>query len=219
MIYDNALIAKQEILQSNKHKCGVYRWVNKINGKSYIGSSVSLSLRLSNYFSLNYLVKRTSQYNSKIYNALLAHGHENFSLEILQYCNRPNVIKTEQFYIDYFKPEYNILTKAGSSLDFKHSEQTLSKFKLRNLSDEALSNLKMAKVGATLSPLAKTNQLLATSHVITIKNVETDSTNEYTSIRAAAREFKVSHATLLNYIDKDKLFKGKYIIKRKNTLK
>lgn len=38
MIYDNALIAKQEILQSSKHKCGVYRWVNKINGKSYIGS-------------------------------------------------------------------------------------------------------------------------------------------------------------------------------------
>lgn len=54
----------------------------------------------------------------------------------------------------------------------------------------------MAKVGATLSPLAKTNQLLATSHVITIKNVETDSTNEYTSIRAAAREFQVSHGTV-----------------------
>ena len=124
-------------------------------------------------------------------------GHENFSLQILQYCDRPSVIKTEQFYIDYFKPEYNILTKAGSSLDFKHSEQTLSKFKLRNLSDEALSNLKMAKkVAPTLSFLAKTSQLLATSHVITIKNVETDSTNEYTSIRAAAREFQVSHATL-----------------------
>ena len=73
---------------------------------------------MSNYFSFNYLVKKTSQYNRKVYNALMAHGYENFSLEILEYCAKSNIIKTEQF---YFKPEYNILTKAGSSLGFKHS--------------------------------------------------------------------------------------------------
>jgi group I intron endonuclease len=190
-----------------------------VNGKSYIGSSINLTFRLSNYFSLNYLIKRTSLYNSKIYNALLFHGQANFSLEILEYCDKSSIIKLEQFYIDYFKPEYNILSKAGSSLEFKHSQQTLSKFKLRKLTDEALFNLKKAKVGATFSPLAKTNQLLATSHVITIKIVETNSTKEYSSIRAAARELQVSHATLLNYTDKNKLFKGKYIIKRKNTFK
>jgi hypothetical protein len=88
------------------------------------------------------------------------------------------------------------------------------KFKSRKLSDEALSNLRKAKVGAVLSPLAKTNQLLSTSHVITLKNVETNDTKEYSSIRTAARELKVNHATLLNYINIDKLFKGKYMINR-----
>ena len=215
IIYDDGLSNKNKILQDNKQRCGVYKWVNKINSKSYIGSSVNLSSRLSHYFSLNYLAKRTSKYKSKIYNALLAHGHDNFQLEILEVCGRSDLIKKEQSYIDYFKSEGNILTKAGSSLHFKHSEETLLKFKPRKLSDQARSNLIKAKVGAVLSPLAKTNQLLSTSYTITLKNVETNYTREYSSIRAAAREFKVSHATLLNYIKKDKLFKGKYMIMRK----
>lgn len=66
---------------------------------------------------------------------------------------------------------------------------------------------------AVLSPLAKANQLLSKSHII--KDVETNTTKQYSSIRSAARELEVNHATLLNYLDKDKLFKGKYIIKRK----
>jgi group I intron endonuclease len=95
---------------------------------SYVGSSANLSSRLSSYLSINYrrrspsllivdetapgLTKRASIYNSKIYNALLAYGYNNFRLEILEYCDRSNVIKVEQDYIDRFKPEYNILTKA-----------------------------------------------------------------------------------------------------------
>ena len=152
IIYDDALSNNNKILQHNKQRCGAYKWVNKINGKSYIGSSVNLSSRFSNYFSLKYLAKRTLKYKSKIYNALSAYGHANFQLEILEVYCRPHVIKKEQFYFDYFKPEYNILTKAGSSLHFKHSEETLLKFKLRKLSDETLSNLRKAKVGAGLSP-------------------------------------------------------------------
>lgn len=216
IIYDDVLSNKNKILQDNKQRCGVYRWVNKINGKCYIGSSVRLSSRFRNYFSLNYLTTRTSRYKSKIYNALLAHGHENFQLEILEVCDRSDIIKREQFNIDHFKPEYNILTTAGSSLHFKHSEETLLKFKSRKLSDKALYNLRKARVGAVLSPLAKTNQLLSISHVITLKNIETNNTRKYSSIRTAARELKVNHATLLNYINKDKLFKGKYVIKRVN---
>jgi hypothetical protein len=35
-----------------------------------------------------------------------------------------------------FKPEYNMLTKAGSNLNLKHYKQTLDKFKSRKLSTE-----------------------------------------------------------------------------------
>lgn len=137
-------------------------------------------------------------------------------MEILEICAISDVIRREQSSIDYFKPEYNILTRAGSSLHFKHSEETLFKFKSRKLSDKALYNLIKARVGAVLSPLAKTNQLLSTSHVVNIQNIETNDSIKYSSIRTAARELKVNHATLLNYINKDKLFKGRYIFKKVN---
>ena len=78
-------------------------------------------------------------------------------------------------------------------------------------------NLRKARVGAVLSPLAKTNQLLSTSHMVSLKNIETNDTKKYSSIRT--RELKRNHATLLNYINKDKLFKGKYMIKRVNSKK
>ena len=122
--------------------------------------------------------------------------------------------------IDKLKPEYSILTKAGSSSNFKHSKETLDKFKYRKLSAEAISNLKKAKIGATLSPLAKANQLLATSHNITVRDIETNITKEYCSIRSirsVARELQVSHSTLLNYVDKNKLHKHKHRIERNKT--
>ena len=111
------------------------------------------------------------------------------------------------------------MVKSGSSLHFKHSAETLLKFKSRKLSNEALHNLKKSKIGVTPSSLAKANQLLSTSHIITVKNIELDDIKQYSSIRAASRELKVNHATLLNYIDKNKLFKDKYIINRKNKIK
>ena len=82
------------------------------------------------------------------------------------------------------------------------------------MSDKAFYILRKARVGVVLSPLAKANQLLSTSYTVTLKNIETNDTKNYSSIRT--RKLKVNHATLLNYINKDKLFKGKYMIKRVN---
>jgi hypothetical protein len=53
------------------------------------------------------------------------------TLEILEYCDRSIVINREQYYLDRYEPEYNMLTKAGSSLGFRHYEQTLSMFRSR----------------------------------------------------------------------------------------
>ena len=62
-----------------------------------------------------------------IYKALIKYGHSNFTLEILEYCDKSEVISREQYYIDLLKPEYNILPTAGSLLGFKHSEETIAK--------------------------------------------------------------------------------------------
>lgn len=174
----------------------------KIDGKIYIGSYINLSTWLSHYFSKNYLIKKSSIYKSKIYNAILAHGYDNFHLEILEYCARSYTIEREQFYINCFKPEYNILTKVGSSSNFKHYKETLLKFKSRKLREEALLNLRRGRKGAVLSSLEKSNQLVSRYHVTIIENLKTNETKKYNSICVAARQLNDSYATLLNYIKK-----------------
>lgn len=59
-----------------------------------------------------------------IYRSLIKNGYSNFKLEILEYCEIDIIIEREQYYLDRFKSEYNILKVAGSLRGFKHSEAT-----------------------------------------------------------------------------------------------
>lgn len=119
MVYTNSDLYKLSIIKDNKGKAGVYRWTNKKNGKSYVGSAVNLARRFPYYYSLNLITNS----NMSICKALLKHGHSNFNLEILEYCEPQNVIAREQYYLDLLQPEYNILKIAGSCLGYKHTEE------------------------------------------------------------------------------------------------
>jgi len=107
--YFNASEDKAIIYKENKNQCGIYRWTNKINNKSYVGSSEKLNRRLSNYFCLHKPLKGRSHIN----NAILKYKISNFSLDILEYCEINIKIEREQYYLDILKPEYNILKIAG----------------------------------------------------------------------------------------------------------
>ena len=67
---------------------------------------------------------------SRILRALLKYGYSNFRLEILEYCDSDKCLEREQYYLDSINPEYNILKKAGSSLGYKHTEETILKMGL-----------------------------------------------------------------------------------------
>lgn len=128
--YGNADTDKFKIINENRNKVGVYRWVNLKNGKTYIGSSVDLGKRLQKYYNYNYLID--PKRNMIILKTLIKYGYSNFKVEILEFCNKDEVLAREQYYLDLLKPEYNILTAAGSSLGYKHSEETKVKLKTRN---------------------------------------------------------------------------------------
>lgn len=117
IIYINADTDKLNLFADNRGKVGVYRWISKISGNTYVGSSINISVRMYTYFSLRSLAKS----NRPIDRALLKYGFSNFSLEILEYCNEDNVLKREQYFIDLLKPEYNIVQTAGSTLGYKHT--------------------------------------------------------------------------------------------------
>jgi group I intron endonuclease len=57
--------------------------------------------------------------------AIIKYNFENFSLDILEYCSVEDVIEREQYYLDTYKPKYNILKPAGSSLGYVHNESSL----------------------------------------------------------------------------------------------
>lgn len=128
VIYDNALDNKEIAIKDNRKKSGVYSWVHNKSGKFYIGSSVNLGQRFSNYFTLNWLKSQAK--TSIIYKSILKYGHAEFRLEILEYCNREETIKREQYYFDNFNPEYNILKVAGSRLGFKVLALRTTKIKI-----------------------------------------------------------------------------------------
>jgi group I intron endonuclease len=125
--YDNAETEKEYIFKENKNKSGVYRFINKKNGKIYVGSSVDLERRFRKYFNISFL-KRENK--SRINNALMLHGYENFRVEILEYCEPSDCIKKEQIYLDLLKPPGRRRRPgetAGSLLGFKHTDEVLKK--------------------------------------------------------------------------------------------
>jgi len=152
--YSNSDRDKLEIYKENKGKSGIYRWVNKESGKCYVGSSTNLSRRLSSYYSFSWLILQKGSY---ICSALLKYGYSatvvgppwngggpqpNFTLEILEYCEPSKCIGREQYYLDLLKPEYNILKTAGSTLGFKHAEETINKFRTRKHSEETKKRMR-----------------------------------------------------------------------------
>src|SRR5437588_9124141 len=104
--YSNSEADKDTILSDNKNKSGIYMWQNTINGKRYIGSSENLNRRLSEYFNNNYLIRENSM---QICRAMLKYVYSNFSLIILEYCDKEKGIEKEKYYINLFESEYNVI--------------------------------------------------------------------------------------------------------------
>lgn len=92
--YNNMYNFKSIIIKDNKNKSGIYKFTNKLNGNFYIGSSVNLSRRFINYYSLSYISKVKSHLT--ISRALIKYGYSNFKLEILEYCDVSDLLKREQ---------------------------------------------------------------------------------------------------------------------------
>lgn len=189
--YLNSDTQKLDILNQNQGKTGVYRWTSRESGKSYVGSSVDLKARLKNYFKISYLEGEFKIKKSLIHRAILKHGSSGFSLDILKYCDVTALTEREQYYLDLFKPEYNIRKFAFSNLGLKHTEATKDIMRLNNLGRTHLyvSKAKM------LASCPKSQGV-----IITDNNTRED--KELLSIRRAAEYIGVHPSVVAKYIRK-----------------
>ena len=206
----------------------------------YIGSSVNLGRRLRTYFDFSYLSVRVQKSKSRIYSAILKHGYSNFQLEILEYCRKENVLNRvssparrlkrgdyllEQYYIDFFKAEYNLNSTAGSRLGSIHSEETKRKmsnfFQGRKLTEQTKNLLSLANKGMNnpnfgKTHSAKTKALIRLARLgksilsesmkekmstdsgtgLRVLDLTTNKTSVYRSITRAAKAMGVSQAAI-----------------------
>ena len=128
MFFDNVSFEKRQIYKKLRGKSGVYLFINNITNDLYVGSSIVLSRRISSHF---YFVNCTKDTNIILYRAMRKYKLENFSLAILEFCdkNLKSCSILEQKWIDYYKPRYNTLPIAGTSSMFRHSIETINKLK------------------------------------------------------------------------------------------
>jgi hypothetical protein len=78
--YNNFRLNQSKIKKENRNKRGIYRFINRTNNYSYIGRSVDLTRRFSEYYNINLKPKKFLKGNSHIHKALLYYGYDNFYL-------------------------------------------------------------------------------------------------------------------------------------------
>lgn len=211
-VYENAKLCKELIWLENQGKSGIYKWINIINGKTYIGSAVDLGVRLRSYSYESYLNRHTDM---AICRALLKYGYENFRVEILKYCSSEKLMEWEQFFFDLYKPEYNILKTAGSSLGYKHSEESRVKISAAMtglIKGTPKSEQHKAAISAALTGNNNGNNQPNAQEII-VTDLELGTKNTYPTIRAAARALNLRQSSISNYLasNNQTSFKKRYI--------
>lgn len=107
---------------------GIYKITNTINDKIYIGSSINLRQRKSRHFTD---LKAGRHDNSHLQRAFKKYGAKFFQFEVIFTCPISELIRIEQIFLDNYKPEYNMLTKAYASFGYKHTLESLKKMSER----------------------------------------------------------------------------------------
>jgi len=221
-------VDKHKIYEENRRRSGIYRWNNLVTNMSYIGSAINLARRLRSYFSLGSINKELLKGNSRIHSALLKYGYDNFSLDILEYCEPNILISREQYYIDVLNSEYNILKIAGNRLGFKHSEVTIKKmsginnhfygkthsYETRKMIGDSLRGIiRVNNKPKIIKPETKL-KLSFRSHGVSVKVFDKSNNfiNEFSTITSVAKYFGVHRRTISNYLDKSKFY-NEYILK------
>lgn len=104
---------------------GIYKILNWVNGKAYVGSATYLRKRLSDHKCSLQKDKHDNPYLQRAWNK---YGEINFQFLILEYCSVDKLIEREQFYFDTLKPEYNIAKIAGNTSGVRWTEEQRVKY-------------------------------------------------------------------------------------------
>jgi len=153
-------------------KSGIYKILNLITGKFYIGSAKNLFHRWKTH---EWLLINNRHGNRYLQAAYDKYGPEAFQFEVLEYCELDVLLITEQHWINWtgccnIEIGYNLLPIAGSPLGtkrtdeqkkkssermkgFKHNPWSIAKMRQvqSNKSEEHRKNISLGKMGHPVS--------------------------------------------------------------------
>jgi len=132
--------------------CGIYKILNSINKKCYIGSSKDIKKRWKSHLSD---LKHGTHPNSKLQNSWEKYSQDVFEFSIIEVVEDVKyLINREQFWMDFHKcieEGYNITPIAGCPSLLKHSNETKLKMSLtkkgKKNSREHCKNISISKIG------------------------------------------------------------------------
>lgn len=165
----------------SSNQSGIYKIVNSVSGKVYVGSAVNIRMR---WIEHRGDLRKGKHHNMHLQNSWIKHGEASFSFEVIEMCEASALVVREQFWIDHFRAAirthgYNISPTAGSVLGMKHTPEARKKmskaqtgnsktrgqkrshetrkkmsesFRGRTFSDEARANMSAAAKRKRLTP-------------------------------------------------------------------
>ena len=183
---------KKVILEETRDLSGIYLVLNKVTLDYYIGSAST------NRFNKRFSAHLINFTGSKLLkNAVRKYGISEFAFLVLELFpeqvnqhNNKKLLDLEDFYLKTMLPNYNILTEAGSSFGYKHSEITRIKMKSN------YSELRRMQIGNL-----NRNKTLSTETVERIREKALNREKAIYSEKAIANMKKSSRAILVQNLD------------------
>lgn len=238
-IYEN--LRNQEVKDKIKNKTkdlsGVYLILNKTTLDYYVGSASTNKFYTRFY---RHLINLTGSKIVKL--AVRKYGIDNFAFLVLELFpekvnieNNKNLLDLEDFYLKSLLPNYNILTEAGSSFGYKHTE--ISRLNMRaSYSDERreaignlnrgqtfseetkkrMSNSALSRVKPTFSEVALSNMRQKSKPIILYNINDYTVYGEFNSITEAAAKINCNEKTIRRSLQTDKqILLKRWIVKFK----
>ena len=110
---------------------GIYKIINQVNGKIYIGGTKNIQNRWRQHKSA---LRNGKHHNPHLQNAFNKYDISNFKFTIIEEVKSvENLVDREQYFLDTLEPEYNIIPKADHH---EISEETKRKIGKANKGNE-----------------------------------------------------------------------------------
>lgn len=199
-------------------KSGIYLILNTINSDSYIGSARSTSSKHNRlYFKFrNHFFNSEKSNNIYLRRSIEKYGKNNFSFNIIVFDEAKKIQELETFYIEKYKPIFNILQFSKSSEETKSNYSEERPIMIKNLNKDQNELMKLAVQTRIKSKNYKRPSLelkISESKPTSVFNSNGELLKNFNSAKEMSLYYKIDYRTIRRHIKNGKPLKNGIIIK------